>query len=158
MASSSRFIDSAVTLAAYGVVLSESERRSSVYRLLCRPGPSFAPIQGGSGLTDEDAFIRAILADPREVTLRLVYADRLDERGGAACATQSEYLRVECELDGLPSRDSRRRRLRDRLTELRKAVGDDWWQRLDSARVDYCVEFQYRCTGAQSCRQATPAQ
>jgi hypothetical protein len=24
-------------------------------------------------------------------------------------------------------------------------VGDDWWQQLDWAGVDYCVEFEYRC-------------
>ena len=31
----------------------------------------------------DDAFIRAILADPGEDALRLVYADWLDERGDA---------------------------------------------------------------------------
>jgi uncharacterized protein (TIGR02996 family) len=37
-------------------------------------------------MTDEDAFIRAIQADPDDTTTRLVYADWLEERGQPARA------------------------------------------------------------------------
>src|SRR5688572_5761980 len=96
-------------------------------------------------MSDENAFIRAILADPRDRTLRLVYADWLEERGDAESDSRAEYLRVECQLDSLPSGDKTRRQLRARLMQLRGVVGDDWWRQLDWAKVDYCVEFAYRC-------------
>jgi uncharacterized protein (TIGR02996 family) len=96
-------------------------------------------------MNDEQAFLRAILADPRDHATRRVYADWLEERGDPVSLHRAEYLRTECELDGLPSRDRRRRRLRARLLELSRVVGDDWWRELDGARVEYCVEFAYRC-------------
>jgi uncharacterized protein (TIGR02996 family) len=96
-------------------------------------------------MTDEDALIRAILADPGDPALRLVYADWLEERGDADSVRRAEYLRVECRLDGLPSADRSRRRLHAQLLELRKLVGDAWWRQFDWAKVEYCVEFAYRC-------------
>jgi hypothetical protein len=76
----------------------------------------------------------------------LVYADWLEERGGADSACRAEYLRIECHLDSLPAADrSSCRRLQRRLLELRKFVGDAWWRQLDWAKVEYCVEFAYRC-------------
>jgi uncharacterized protein (TIGR02996 family) len=96
-------------------------------------------------MSDESAFIRAILGDPSDPTPRLVYADWLDERGDVDSVRRAEYLRVECRLDSLPSGDRRRRRLQARLLQLRGLVGDDWWRQLDWAKVEYCVEFAYRC-------------
>jgi uncharacterized protein (TIGR02996 family) len=96
-------------------------------------------------MTEENAFVRAILADPGDPAVRLVYADWLEEHGGAESAYRAEYLRVECELDGLPTKDRSRRKLRARLLELRKLVGDVWWRQLDWANVEYCVKFEYRC-------------
>jgi uncharacterized protein (TIGR02996 family) len=96
-------------------------------------------------MSEEIVFIRAILAAPGDHTPRLVYADWLDERGESDAGFRAEYLRTECQLDSLPSKDSRRRRLQARLLELRKLVGDDWWQQLDWAKVEYCVEFEYAC-------------
>jgi uncharacterized protein (TIGR02996 family) len=93
----------------------------------------------------EDAFIQAILSDPRAAAPRLIYADWLEERGDTASLCRAEYLRVECELDALPARDQRRQRLQARLRQLRATVGDDWWRQLDWAGVEYCVEFAYRC-------------
>src|SRR5262249_37605430 len=55
------------------------------------------------------------------------------------------YLRAECELDGLPPRDRRRRRLQARLLELRGSLDRDWWRQLDWAKVEVCVEFAFRC-------------
>jgi uncharacterized protein (TIGR02996 family) len=96
-------------------------------------------------MNDEHAFIRAILADPSDRALRLVYADWLEERGDPDSAHRAEYLRVECQLDSLPSKNRGRSRLQERLLELRRAVGDDWWRQLDYAKVESCVEFAYRC-------------
>jgi uncharacterized protein (TIGR02996 family) len=96
-------------------------------------------------MSAEDAFIRAILSDPRTAAPRLVYADWLEERGDTTSICRAEYLRVECALDALPPRDRVRRKLQDRLRQLRAVVGDDWWRQLDWAGVEYCVEFEYRC-------------
>jgi uncharacterized protein (TIGR02996 family) len=47
----------------------------------------------GTGMTDDEAFIRAIVAAPGDDAPRLVYADWLDDRGDARGA----YLRAEVE-------------------------------------------------------------
>jgi uncharacterized protein (TIGR02996 family) len=83
----------------------------------------------------EDAFIQAILSDPRAAAPRLIYADWLEERGESASICRAEYLRVECEWDALLQRDPRRPTLQARLQELRPTVGDDWWRQLDLARL-----------------------
>jgi uncharacterized protein (TIGR02996 family) len=42
----------------------------------------------------DDAFLRQILAHPFDDGPRLVYADRLDERGDP----RGEFIRVQCEI------------------------------------------------------------
>jgi uncharacterized protein (TIGR02996 family) len=96
-------------------------------------------------VSDEDRLLLAILADPGDPALRLVYADWLEERGDTESGRRAEYLRVECELEALPSEDRRRKRLQARLLHLRPSVGDDWWRQLDWAKVEFCVSFAYRC-------------
>jgi uncharacterized protein (TIGR02996 family) len=96
-------------------------------------------------MSDEDGFLQAILANLGDAALRLVYADWLEERGDALSLWRAEYLRVECELDRLPSQNLRRPRLQAQLRRLRRDVGDAWWRQLDWAGVDYCVQFEYRC-------------
>jgi uncharacterized protein (TIGR02996 family) len=106
-------------------------------------------------MSDEAAFIRAILAHPGDVASRRVYADWLEERGDAESLRRAEYVRIECDLDGLPARDGKRSRLQARLRQLRGAIGDDWWRQLDWAGVEYCVEFEYRCPQRWDTLQAT---
>lgn len=100
-------------------------------------------------LSNENAFLRAILANPSDVVLRLVYADWLEECGDEQSDLRAEYLRVECELEGLPaktkSKARRRRRLQDRLLELREVITEDWWRALDYTNVEHCVEFEFQC-------------
>jgi uncharacterized protein (TIGR02996 family) len=48
----------------------------------------------------EEAFLADIRARPDDDTPRLVYADWLDEQGGAANADRAEYVRLEIELAG----------------------------------------------------------
>ncbi len=70
-------------------------------------------------VSDEESFINAILATPDDVSLRLVYADWLEERGDEDSNRRAEYLRVECELDGLSTKAPRHRPLLKRLAQLR---------------------------------------
>src|SRR5437870_2473886 len=51
-------------------------------------------------MSEEDAFIRALRADPGDGALRLVYADWLEERGDRECGLRAEYLRRECRAEG----------------------------------------------------------
>lgn len=54
--------------------------------------------------TDELAAIhRSILEEPDEDTHRLVYADRLDERGEPGDAERAEFIRVQVEIANTPS-------------------------------------------------------
>src|SRR4051812_32213296 len=54
-------------------------------------------------MTGEEAFHQAILEDPDDDTVRLVYADWLAERGDA----RGEFIRVQVELARLPEGDQR---------------------------------------------------
>ncbi len=98
-----------------------------------------------NSVTEEQAFIRAILDQPADTALRLVYADWLEERGDAESMRRAEFLRVECEMDGLPTNHPKRAQRQTRLRELRAKIDDEWWQQLDWAPVDYCVKFEYQC-------------
>src|SRR5262245_49018815 len=49
-------------------------------------------------MSDEAAFLAAILANPDEDTPRLVYADWLDEQGGTSNVARAEYIRLEIDF------------------------------------------------------------
>src|SRR5262245_23761249 len=68
-------------------------------------------------MSDEDAFIQAILADPGDNAARLVYADWLDERGDP----RAEYLRRLC-VRAEPANDSACARFREIDPEWRVLV------------------------------------
>src|SRR5678815_2596982 len=62
----------------------------------------------GDAMTDEPAFIRAVLDCPHDDTPRLVYADWLDEHGQPE---RAEFIRVQCAVarhDGYGSSDIER--------------------------------------------------
>jgi uncharacterized protein (TIGR02996 family) len=96
-------------------------------------------------MTDESAFIQAILSDPDNIGIRLAYADWLEELGKPISLRRAEYIRTECQMDGLPPEDERRSELEVRLNAMRATVGHDWWRELDWGGVYHCVEFRYRC-------------
>lgn len=52
-------------------------------------------------MTDQDSFIQAINAAPEDDHLRLVYADWLDDRGGAPDPGRSELIRAQMEIEPL---------------------------------------------------------
>jgi uncharacterized protein (TIGR02996 family) len=62
-------------------------------------------------MTDRDALYRAIIEEPADDTLRLVYADALEEAGDAARAA---FVREQVELARLPDYDPRAIQLRSR--------------------------------------------
>jgi uncharacterized protein (TIGR02996 family) len=71
---------------------------------------------------DEEAFIAAILAAPRDDAVRLVYADWLDERGDP----RGEYLRLLGAAAGWPEPAADRDPVIDRLQRLGAGLDPDW--------------------------------
>ncbi|QJX00447.1 TIGR02996 domain-containing protein [Frigoriglobus tundricola] len=65
-------------------------------------------------MSDEDVFVHSILSNPDDDTLRLVFADWLEEHDRASHA---ELIRVQCELARLPKR-SRKSEEKTRRQEL----------------------------------------
>lgn len=78
-------------------------------------------------MSDHDALLAAILADPADDTARLVYADWLTENGQS---DRGEFIRVEIELARTPpnTEDDERRRsvLLRRRDQLLKQHKDEW--------------------------------
>jgi uncharacterized protein (TIGR02996 family) len=75
-------------------------------------------------MSDRDALLTAILADPDEDTPRLVYADWLQEHGEAE---RAEFIRLQCELARLPPQSERATQLALRASALR----DELFARLE---------------------------
>jgi uncharacterized protein (TIGR02996 family) len=71
----------------------------------------------------EEKFLGAIGADPDDDTVRLVYADWLDENGGG---DRAEFIRVQVELARPVGDDQRGDELRRRESEILAARRDEW--------------------------------
>jgi uncharacterized protein (TIGR02996 family) len=73
-------------------------------------------------VTDEDAFLEAIRAEPDDDAPRLVFADWLEEQGDP----RAEFIRVQCEL-ARPGLERRRRaELASRERALRQRYEQEW--------------------------------
>jgi uncharacterized protein (TIGR02996 family) len=66
-------------------------------------------------MSEHDAFLRAILAEPDEDGARLVFADWLDEHGDP---DRADFIRVQCELARLPEPEPARDPLENRERAL----------------------------------------
>jgi len=75
----------------------------------------------------ENAFLRAILADPDDDAPRLIYADWLDEHGDA---DRAEFIRVQVELSRTSPSEIGWGRLSARSHQLGQARHVDWVNRL----------------------------
>jgi uncharacterized protein (TIGR02996 family) len=75
-------------------------------------------------MTDEDAFLHAISATPEDTTLRLTYADWLEERGDG----RAEYLRLLAAFEELKSGDPAASGILASLhqVQLRERIGRSW--------------------------------
>ena len=68
-------------------------------------------------MTEEDAFIQAIVASPDDSAPRLVFADWLEERGDP----RGEDIRLDCQMGALSADDPRRGPIIRRKQALRRA-------------------------------------
>src|SRR5262245_10972802 len=74
-------------------------------------------------MTDPEALLQAILADPEDDAIRLVYADYLEERGEPE---RAEFIRVQCDLARLDYKDPRRTKLSQREAALLEKYREQW--------------------------------
>lgn len=73
-------------------------------------------------MSEDEAFLAAVRANPADDTVRLVYADWLDERGDP----RADFLRLDCHLRGLSADDSEYQNHQRRLNELARALERRW--------------------------------
>src|SRR5262245_37070957 len=93
--------------------------------------------------TDDDkAFLRAILANPAELTAWLVYADWLDEHDDP----RAEFIRLEVRRTQLRKTNPEWSIVESRLQELRTTLDPAWVSIFDRPRIENCEEaFTFKC-------------
>jgi|GEM_PF-3498567 len=84
-------------------------------------------------MSEEKQFLKAIDAQPDDRTVRLVYADWLEERGDA----RGELIRIEEEMATIPIHSDRYWELKPRRRELRKLAKRPWLTRMNYVSTDY---------------------
>lgn len=90
-------------------------------------------------MTDEGAFLRAILANPADDLPRLVYADWLDEQQTDETSRKAEFLRVTVALVN-EARERHRRKLEKRLKELARYLPTDWLPVVSRLVLENCPQ------------------
>jgi uncharacterized protein (TIGR02996 family) len=73
-------------------------------------------------MTEDESFLRAMLANPDDRVVRLVYADWLDEQSDS----RGEYARLAARVAELPHEHAERPPLRKRMFELQPQL-PQWW-------------------------------
>ena len=74
-----------------------------------------------------DALHRAVIENPPDRTVRLVYADALEETGEPANVARADFIRTQLELETVEHDADRRGALTDRASELFEANWLSWW-------------------------------
>src|SRR5436309_530177 len=90
-------------------------------------------------MTDDEAFVRAIVAAPGDDLPRLVYADWLDDRADPRGA----YLRAEVEWAGRwapPSTRAGRWTMPTKLDRLAEGIDPVWLARVSRPPVGVCCD------------------
>jgi uncharacterized protein (TIGR02996 family) len=88
-------------------------------------------------MTDRDALLRAIAANPDDDTPRLIYADLLDETGGEVNVARARFIRLQIDLARNPGRSWFANS--DRLCEVAQLAGlfaDKWLDELPKWAAD----------------------
>lgn len=100
------------------------------------------PIRG-KGMSVEEAFLAAIRAKPADDTLRLVYADWLEERGDS----RSDFLRLECLMHGMPEESPGYSPLQQQLGEVGGRLDMRWVAAIVRVHAEYGPSHQHpsRC-------------
>jgi len=95
-------------------------------------------------MSDDDAFLNAILAHPKDNAPRLVYADWLNETGDPLADAKAAYLRDTALLTTARARQAKR--LWRRLHAAATGLPSDWLAVVCRVSIENCGrEFQLRC-------------
>jgi uncharacterized protein (TIGR02996 family) len=95
-------------------------------------------------MSDEAAFLQAILADPEDDAPRLVYADWLDDTADPAAAIKANYLRDSAALLSADGEESKRIELR--LYESARSLDRDWLATVSKLALEECwLKFEFEC-------------
>jgi uncharacterized protein (TIGR02996 family) len=94
-------------------------------------------------MTHDDAFLRDIAERPADDAPRLIYADWLEEHGGAAEAARAAFIRAQCRLAQMPLQNPARPALEDECSTLLAQHGQEWAApvRDIAERWEYCRGF-----------------
>ena len=95
-------------------------------------------------MSEEAAFLRAILANPEDDAPRLVYADWLDDTGDPAAAIKANYLRDSAAL--LSADGEELKRIEQRLYESARSLDPDWLATVSKLALEECwLKFEFEC-------------
>lgn len=83
-------------------------------------------------MSDAEAFIQEVHANPGDETPRLIYADFLEEQGDS----RGEFIRVQVELGATAPGEAARAPLLKREQELLDDFGEEWLEPLRTLGVD----------------------
>jgi uncharacterized protein (TIGR02996 family) len=88
-------------------------------------------------MADEDGFLNALRANPADDTIRLVYADWLEERGDTASVARAEFLRLVTVRPAPANRKGRKDRTM-RLKALATGLDTHWLAVVSKLTVENC--------------------
>jgi len=93
-------------------------------------------------MNEEAVFLEAIRAAPTDNTVRLVYADWLDEHN----RLEGTYLRIECDLTAIAPDDPLRTSLQDKLRSVSVGIDSSWLVAISRVPIENCsVSLQFQC-------------
>jgi uncharacterized protein (TIGR02996 family) len=85
-----------------------------------------------------EALHRAVIANPQDRTVRLVYADALDETGDRVHVARAEFIRAQIELESVPEPHRRHYELAVQCRELFDEHWLTWWAAVaEAAKLPY---------------------
>ena len=88
-------------------------------------------------MNHDQAFLQAIREAPHDDAPRLIYADWLEEQGGAARTARAAFIRIQCRLDELPDDDPARDPLEDEAADLLAEYEHEWTEPLHGIAEDW---------------------
>jgi uncharacterized protein (TIGR02996 family) len=95
-------------------------------------------------MSDENAFLNAILAAPDDNAPRLVYADWLEEQGDPAADAKAAYLRDTAAL--LTAGRRKANQIDQRLRQAAKSLPGDWLAVVSRITLEQCAaDFEFVC-------------
>jgi uncharacterized protein (TIGR02996 family) len=86
-------------------------------------------------MSEDAAFVQAIVGHPEDQALRLIYADWLDDRADRRAA----FLRLEAEWIALPETDPRRPGVHQRMLAARTGIDHRWLAAMERTPIENCL-------------------